>query len=55
MTTTVEQYVSQYDGADGLKKEKTTISSVGDDEVLVEIKTVALNYRDTEGMDHSYP
>ena len=47
MTT---KYETAQDGLDKLKKSGCPTPKPGKDEVLVEIPTVSLNYRDTEGI-----
>lgn len=44
----VQQWLTQQDGLDNLKKGSAPMPKPGKDEVLVEIKAVSLNYRDTE-------
>jgi NADPH:quinone reductase-like Zn-dependent oxidoreductase len=46
----IKQWVTGQDGLDKLRMEETEIPTPGEDEVLVEIHSVSLNYRDTEGM-----
>lgn len=51
----LKQWVSTQDGLGSLTLEEVHIPKPGDDEVLVKINAVSLNFRDTEG-DHScYP
>lgn len=45
----IKQWKSGQDGLDKLYMEETDIPTPGEDEVLVEIHSVSLNYRDTEG------
>lgn len=45
----VKQWQTLQDGLDKLSLSSTTVPGPGKDEVLVKIKTVSLNYRDTEG------
>ena len=51
MATSIQQYISHFDGLDGLEKLETQIQSPASGEVLVEIHSVSLNYRDMEGID----
>ncbi|KAK1750095.1 putative zinc-binding dehydrogenase [Echria macrotheca] len=46
--TTVEQWLTQQDGLDNLRRSSAPMPSPGKDEVLVAIHSVSLNYRDTE-------
>jgi NADPH:quinone reductase-like Zn-dependent oxidoreductase len=46
----IKQWVTGQDGLDKLRMEETERPTPGEDEVLVEIHSVSLNYRDTEGM-----
>ena len=48
-TGTVMQWTTLQDGLDNLKMGTAPMPSPGKGEVLVKIKTVSLNYRDTEG------
>jgi NADPH-dependent curcumin reductase CurA len=43
------QWVTQQDGLDKLRLLEADVPEPGEDEVLVEVSTVSLNYRDTEG------
>ena len=45
----IQQWKSGQDGLDKLYMEEADIRMPGEDEVLVEIHSVSLNYRDTEG------
>jgi NADPH:quinone reductase-like Zn-dependent oxidoreductase len=45
----MKQWVTVQDGIKNLKQEEVAVPSPRDGEVLVEILTVSLNYRDTEG------
>ena len=45
----IKQWVTGQDGLDKLRMEETERPTPGQDEVLVEIHSVSLNYRDTEG------
>lgn len=45
-----KQWKSGQDGLDKLYMEDADIPTPGEDEVLVEIHSVSLNYRDTEGI-----
>jgi NADPH:quinone reductase-like Zn-dependent oxidoreductase len=47
----IKQWVTGQDGLDKLRMEETERSTPGQDEVLVEIHSVSLNYRDTEGIN----
>jgi len=51
-TINFKQWTTTQNGLDKLKLESASISpaSLKEDEVLVKIHTVSLNYRDTEGM-----
>jgi NADPH:quinone reductase-like Zn-dependent oxidoreductase len=46
----IRQWLTAEDGLDKLTVEETDCPAPGEDEVLVEIHSVSLNYRDTEGM-----
>lgn len=46
----IKQWVTGQDGLDKLRMEEAERPTPGEDEVLVEIHSVSLNYRDTEGM-----
>ncbi|KAK2767584.1 hypothetical protein FQN54_003742 [Arachnomyces sp. PD_36] len=54
MASSIEQYVSHFDGADGLKKVTEPMPSPGAGEVLVQVKAVSLNYRDAEVVRGEY-
>jgi NADPH:quinone reductase-like Zn-dependent oxidoreductase len=43
-----KQWISAQDGIENLKQTESEMPVPGDDEVLVQINTIALNYRDTE-------
>ncbi|KAF2274031.1 NAD(P)-binding protein, partial [Westerdykella ornata] len=45
---TIRQWVTGQDGLNNLRMEEVELPKPGEDEVLVEIKAVSLNYRDTE-------
>lgn len=45
----IKQWVTGQDGLDKLKMQEVDLPEPGEDEVLVEIHSVSLNYRDTEG------
>lgn len=45
-----EQWVTAQDGLDKLRLIKTSLPKPGPNEVLVKVHSVALNYRDIEGM-----
>lgn len=47
----VQQWQTRQDGLDNLFRGTAPMPSPGDGEVLVEIKAVSLNYRDTEGTE----
>ncbi|KAH7135774.1 hypothetical protein B0J11DRAFT_519210 [Dendryphion nanum] len=44
----IRQWVTGQDGLDKLRIEEVDLPTPGDDEVLVEVRAVSLNYRDTE-------
>ncbi|KIW08678.1 uncharacterized protein PV09_00629 [Verruconis gallopava] len=44
----IEQWVTEQDGIQNLRKETSPMPKPGDGEVLVKVHTVSLNYRDTE-------
>jgi NADPH:quinone reductase-like Zn-dependent oxidoreductase len=46
----IKQWLTGQDGLDKLRLDETECPTPGQDEVLVEIHAVSLNYRDTEGM-----
>lgn len=46
----VQRWQTVQDGVDKLWLEQAPVTTPGKDEVLVEIRAVSLNYRDTEGM-----
>lgn len=46
---TVKQWLTRQDGLDNLTMGTAPMPSPGKGEVLVKVKAVALNYRDTEG------
>lgn len=46
----VKQWVSSLKGLDSLRQEEAAMPTPGRGEVLVEVRAVSLNYRDTEGM-----
>lgn len=46
----IKQWVTGQDGLDKLRIEEVDLPSPGQDEVLVEVHAVSLNYRDTEGL-----
>jgi NADPH:quinone reductase-like Zn-dependent oxidoreductase len=50
----IKQWKSGQDGLDKLYMEEAEIPTPGEDEVLVEIHSVSLNYRDTEGMQQAF-
>jgi NADPH:quinone reductase-like Zn-dependent oxidoreductase len=45
----IKQWVTGQDGLDKLRMEEVERPTPGEDEVLVEVSSVSLNYRDTEG------
>jgi NADPH:quinone reductase-like Zn-dependent oxidoreductase len=45
----IKQWVTGQDGLDKLRMEEAERLTPGQDEVLVEVHSVSLNYRDTEG------
>ena len=45
-----KQWLTGQDGLDKLRMEEVDCPTPGVDEVLVEVHSVSLNYRDTEGM-----
>lgn len=45
----MKQWITKQDGLKKLYQEDTPIPEPGENEVLVRINTVSLNYRDTEG------
>jgi NADPH:quinone reductase-like Zn-dependent oxidoreductase len=45
----IKQWVTGQDGLDKLRMEEAERPTPGQDEVLVEVHSVSLNYRDTEG------
>jgi NADPH:quinone reductase-like Zn-dependent oxidoreductase len=50
----IKQWLTGQDGLDKLRLDETECPTPGQDEVLVEIHAVSLNYRDTEGtLKHS--
>jgi NADPH-dependent curcumin reductase CurA len=46
----IRQWVTGQDGLDRLRVEEVDMPTPGEDEVLVEVRAVSLNYRDTEGV-----
>lgn len=46
----IKQWLTGQDGLDKLRMAEADCPAPGEDEVLVEIHSVSLNYRDTEGM-----
>lgn len=46
---TIDQWLTSQDGLESLRVEQAPMPIPTDNEVLVKISTVALNYRDTEG------
>lgn len=55
MAPSIQQYVSHFDGPEGLTKETGPMPSPGAREVLVQINAVSLNYRDAEGTKADVP
>lgn len=47
----VKKWVSNLKGLDALHQQDGAMPSPGEGEVLVEIHSVSLNFRDTEGID----
>lgn len=45
----MEQWVTDQDGLENLRQQTVNVPEPGQDEVLVKIDAVSLNYRDTEG------
>lgn len=45
----IKQWVTGQDGLDKMRLEEAELPAPGEDEVIVEISAVSLNYRDTEG------
>ncbi|OJJ82460.1 zinc-dependent alcohol dehydrogenase family protein [Aspergillus glaucus CBS 516.65] len=54
MSPSIQQYISHFDGLDGLKKVDAPLPSPTQGEVLVQIKAVSLNYRDMEVIRGEY-
>ena len=50
----IKQWLTGQDGLGKLRMEETDFPKPGEDEVLVEIHSVSLNYRDTEGNHPSF-
>lgn len=46
----IRQWLTGQDGLEKLRVEEADMPTPGEDEVLVEVRAVSLNYRDTEGM-----
>lgn len=46
----IKQWLTGQDGLDKLRMDEAECPAPGEDEVLVEVHSVSLNYRDTEGM-----
>lgn len=46
---TMKQWVTDFSGLASLKQEADPLPEPGDDEVLVKISAVSLNFRDVEG------
>lgn len=47
--TKAKQWVTQQDGLDKLRMQEADVPEPGEDEVLVEVSAVSVNFRDTEG------
>lgn len=47
--TTMRQWVTDYSGVENLKQEVAAVPQPGEDEVLVKVHTVSINFRDVEG------
>lgn len=45
----IKQWLTGQDGLDKLRMDEAECPTPGEDEVLVEVHSVSLNYRDTEG------
>jgi NADPH:quinone reductase-like Zn-dependent oxidoreductase len=45
----MKQWVTDYSGLTSLKRETAPVPEPGEDEVLVKINAVSLNFRDVEG------
>jgi NADPH:quinone reductase-like Zn-dependent oxidoreductase len=45
----IKQWLTGQDGLDKLRMDEAECPKPGEDEVLVEVHSVSLNYRDTEG------
>ncbi|OJI79661.1 hypothetical protein ASPTUDRAFT_33930 [Aspergillus tubingensis CBS 134.48] len=50
----MQHYISHFDGIDDLKKEDVPMPSPGPGQVLVQIRAISLNYRDTEVIKGEY-
>jgi len=48
----IKQWLTGQDGLDKLRMDEAECPTPGEDEVLVEVHSVSLNYRDTEGMSN---
>ena len=48
----IKQWLTGQDGLDKLRMDDAECPTPGEDEVLVEVHSVSLNYRDTEGMSN---
>ena len=46
----IRQWLTEQNGLDKLRLDEADCPKPGQDEVLVEVHAVSLNYRDTEGM-----
>jgi NADPH:quinone reductase-like Zn-dependent oxidoreductase len=51
----IKQWLTGQDGLDKLRMDEAECPKPGENEVLVEIHSVSLNYRDTEGMYNAKP
>lgn len=49
----IQQFVTSGDGLENLQMSEAPMPSPGKGEVLVEVHSVSLNFRDTEGRWHS--
>ena len=52
--TQVKQWLTLQNGLDKVYQGTAPMPSAGKDEVLVEIRAVSLNYRDTEGLNSPF-
>jgi NADPH:quinone reductase-like Zn-dependent oxidoreductase len=49
----IKQWLTGQDGLDKLRMDEAECPTPGEDEVLVEVHSVSLNYRDTEGKSNA--